>query len=124
MNSTASLTLKAITPEGVILEVDDLSAVNVPLVDGGEIGIRPSHAPLIAETEKGKVTYRRQNEKMMVDLHAGILDIDNNVVTILTAGKIAETPQEFTAEPETEFDRMMHTLVDHLHHEDELEREQ
>ncbi len=112
------LTLRVLTPEGIILEADQLSAVNVPLVDGGMIGIRPLHAPLIAETDQGEVIYRNQGEPKAIELHAGVLDIHQNVITILTAGEVTETPPEVAQAPETEYDRLMQTLIEHLYPEE------
>jgi F0F1-type ATP synthase epsilon subunit len=119
MTSKPSLTLKVLTPEGVILKADHLSAVNVPLVDGGTIGIRPSHAPLIAETVKGEVVYLNKENLNSIELHAGVLDIYKDVITILTAGKVAESMPEIAKEPEMEFDRLMQTLINHLFPEEE-----
>ncbi|MDY6867477.1 MAG: hypothetical protein SVT56_06170 [Chloroflexota bacterium] len=93
--------------------------MNVPLVDGGMIGIRPLHAPLIAETVQGEVAYRSQGERKAIELQAGVLDIYQDVITILTAGEIAETPPEVAEKPETEYDRLMQTLIDHLIPEEE-----
>ena len=57
MTSRKSLTLRILSPEGTILKVDEAASINVPLVDGGGIGIRPGHAALIAETVEGPVHY-------------------------------------------------------------------
>jgi F0F1-type ATP synthase epsilon subunit len=119
MTTKPSLTLQVLTPEGFVLEADQLSSVKVPLVDGGTIGIRPAHAPLIAETVQGEVTYRSQEESNAIELHAGVLDIDNDVVTILTAGEVTGTPSKIAEEPETEYERLMQTLIDHLYPEKE-----
>jgi F0F1-type ATP synthase epsilon subunit len=119
MISKSALTLKVLTPEGIILKADQLSSVNVPLADGGTIGIRPSHAPLIAETVQGEVIYRTEENSNSIELHAGVLDINKDVITILTAGALDETPQEIVTRTNREFNRLTQTLIDQLPPEEE-----
>jgi len=118
------LTLRVLTPEGAILEVGALEAVSVPVADGGTIGLRPGHAPLIAETSKGAVQYRSETEAGGIELHPGILDIRNNHVIILTAGEVLQTPDAIIKPAETDFDRLMHTLVRELNPEPDIEQDQ
>jgi len=115
MNTDSFLTLKILTPEGLILKADQLKSINIPLVDGGTIGIRPMHAPLIAETSQGKLFYRTEVDSSEIELHAGVLDIYQNMITILTAGKVAETEPEALEKTETEYNRLMQTLIDYLY---------
>jgi F-type H+-transporting ATPase subunit epsilon len=115
VNPNSLLELRVLTPEGAILESAHLTAVNVPLVDGGTIGIRPGHAPLIAETVKGPVTYRTSEGEEHIQLFAGVLDIRLNTVTILTAGEILDAQRVVAQASETEFNRLMQTLVKKLY---------
>ena len=124
MSSQTMLTLRVLTPEGAILEVGALEAVSVPVADGGTIGLRPGHAPLIAETSKGAVQYRSETEAGGIELHPGILDIRNNHVIILTAGEVLQTPDAIIKPAETDFDRLMHTLVRELNPEPDIEQDQ
>jgi len=110
--SQDSIDLRIITPEGSLLEAESLNTVNVPLADGFPIGIRPGHAPLIAETKKGEVFYRDSNLEQRIDLHAGVLEIRENVVIILTPGEASTIPNEITKSSETEYDRLMNTLAE------------
>jgi F0F1-type ATP synthase epsilon subunit len=119
VSPAAGLSLKILSPEGVILNAHELSGVNVPLVDGGSIGIKPGHAPLIAETIDGMVQYLIGIEERTIEVHAGVLDIKNNVVTILTAGKVTETPPEINRKTETGYDRLIQTLVENLYPEED-----
>jgi F0F1-type ATP synthase epsilon subunit len=121
VSSATSLTLRVLTPEGVILEVDALEAIRVPISADGTIGLRPGHAPLIAETSNGIVLYRSETEAGSIALHPGILDIRDNHVIILTAGEVLQTPDAIIKPAETGFDRLMHTLVRELNPESELE---
>ena len=109
------LTLRVLSPDGPLLEADRLLEVLVPLADGGPIGIRPRHASLIAETVSGPIRYQTETELFEVELLAGILSIRNNVVTILSAGEMAEveTAPESTSNP---YDK----LVEVLESEDEV----
>ena len=113
--STRALTLRVLTPEGIVFEKRNLQAVNIPLVYGGSIGIRPAHAPLIAETEQGEVTFQAHEQRETIDLYAGILDIYENVVTILTAGRVlTETSEEIVSGTQGEYDRLMQTLINRI----------
>ena len=114
MSPKPILQLRVVTPEGIILDAAELTTINVPLVDGGAIGVRPGHAPLIAETVKGVVRYRKINSEEEINLHSGVLEINNNVVTILTAGEIAVTVSEFAKPSDNEYDRLMQTLINTL----------
>ncbi len=93
--------------------------VVVPLADGGPIGIRPKHTPLIAETISGTIQYQTEEERFEVDLLAGILSIRDNVVTILSAGEsdVAEITIETSADP---FDRLAEVLQGELNTMEEI----
>ena len=95
------LTLRVLSPDGQALEAEHLLKVVVPLADGGSIGIRPKHAPLIAETVNGPIQYQNNVELFEIELLAGILSIRDNVVTILSAGEAEETNEiaESPADP-------------------------
>jgi F0F1-type ATP synthase epsilon subunit len=88
--SANELTLRILAPDGQVLEAERLKEVVVPLADGGTIGIRPQHAPLIAETVTGTVRIVREGETGEVQLIGGLLSIRDNIVTILTAGDTEE----------------------------------
>ena len=107
----SKLSLKVLSPEGAIIEIDNLTAVNVPLADGGSIGVREGHAPLIAETIRGTVRYRTEQNEDEVKLHAGVLDIRNNIVTIITTGEDKEISPEGEQPSTTPYDRLMQTLI-------------
>jgi F0F1-type ATP synthase epsilon subunit len=104
-----------ISPENIILDVKSLTGVNIPLVDGGPIGVKPGHHPLIAETSKGTVTYEDEAHRYTIDLHAGVLEIRNDMLTILTAGKVNEAPEDIITQTEVSYQRMMETLISNLY---------
>ena len=109
-----SLELKILTPEGSLIEADSLESINVPLADDFPIGIRTGHAPLIAETIKGKVIYRGSSQENQIELHAGVLEIRENMVVILTPGKVSSMPREINQPSVTEYERLMNTLAEKL----------
>jgi len=119
LKSTQRLSLRVLTPEGAILEREDLISISVPLVDGGSIGIRSGHAPLIGETMRGFVNFRTKIDQDKIELFPGVLEIRQNLVTILTSGIVSGLP-ELTEETETnEFDRLMATLARQLNLDNE-----
>jgi len=117
--SQTLLTLKIITPEGIIFEKDNLNSINVLLSDHSPIGIRPGHAPLIAETKQGFLRYRDEDLEDKLELYSGVLEIRNNQVTILTAGKVDKTIVQNEDSPISKFDRLMQTLIDQAYPEDD-----
>jgi|GEM_PF-1088716 len=114
MSTNKSLTLRVLTPEGIIFENPDLVAINVPLADGGTIGIRAAHAPLIAETVQGEVTFQTESLRDSVLLYAGVLDIRDNIVTILTVGEGTEPSDEAVETSQMTYDRIIQSLISHL----------
>jgi len=117
------LEIKVLTPDGILFEASELQAVNIRLSNGLLLGIRPGHAPLIAETMQGPVSIRNNSDADEITLYAGVLEIRNNTIIILTAGKVEKTPQEITATSELEFDRLMKTLLNQIIPETTIGRE-
>jgi F0F1-type ATP synthase epsilon subunit len=114
MTPGSELTLRIITPEGLLFETNQLREVVVPLSDGGPIGIRPRHASLIAETTSGEVRFQPRAGVESLNILAGILDIRDNIVTILTAGEVEESADSSSQAPEMAYDRLIQTLVEDL----------
>lgn len=121
MSRETLLSLEILTPEGTLLEADSLFSVNIPLADGSPIGIRPGHAPLIAETVQGSVRFRSDEGERQIELHAGVLDIRDNRVIILTHGKVSGTPLEIVDGSETEYDRLMGSLIEKINLNQDVE---
>jgi F0F1-type ATP synthase epsilon subunit len=118
MTMPSLLTLKILTPESVILDVSEIQAVTIPLGDGGSIGIRPGHAPLIAETHQGVVKYRNETEDMEIALFAGVLDIRDNIITILTAGEDNQQKKGAFYDSDKKYERLLQTLISQLTEEE------
>ena len=111
MSTSNLLRFKVITPEGIMREIDNLTAVNVPLVNDYLIGIRPGHAPLIAETKQGKIICRTRTSEVHLELHGGVLEVENNEVIIFSAGEVTNRTSIHTHPPTTTYDRLMRTLI-------------
>ncbi len=118
MTSFKPLSLRILSPEGPILEVDGATSINVPLVDGGGIGIRPGHAPLIAETAQGPVRYQTPDEESQIEVMPGILEISNNVVTILTVYQISENLIEPEPNQNNAFNQIIESISQELVNEE------
>jgi F0F1-type ATP synthase epsilon subunit len=76
------LGLRVITPIETIVKAEDVAWVRVTLADEGGLGIYPGHAPLLAETLAGALRYADAAGEHVVELSAGILSIQKDVVTV------------------------------------------
>ena len=124
MNPQPLLTLRILTPEQIVLDKNQVQAINIPMGDGGSIGIRPGHAPLIAETNQGVVKYRLENEEIQIALYAGVLDIRDNIVTILTAGEVDVNQQADFLVFDKKYERLLQTLIGQMDQEEAVSKEQ
>ncbi len=100
--------LIVLTPEETLLETGGVERIRLPLTDGGSMGIRPGHHPLLAETREGQVEYGEEEYSESVRLRAGILRVERNRVVIYTSGWAGE---EQTRQPSTP-DRLDEALRD------------
>jgi F0F1-type ATP synthase epsilon subunit len=89
---TDLLHLRVWTPGETLLDITDVRWMQAQLADGGGIGIRPGHAPLLAETVTAPLRYADQAGAHALDLEAGILQIERGRVTIFTSG-LAQAPE-------------------------------
>jgi F0F1-type ATP synthase epsilon subunit len=91
--------LVVLTPVKTLIEAAGVAWVQIQLADGGPIRIYPSHAPLLAETVDGQLRYADESGEHSLDLLAGILSINLEGVTVLTAGQVeAGSAVEWEAE--------------------------
>ena len=83
MVSTANLTLKVVSPEGTLLDMEATS-VQFPGEDG-LFGILPRHAAMTSLTESGMLSAKNAaGENMEMIIHDGFAQVIDNVVTVLT----------------------------------------
>lgn len=121
MSPREALRLRILTPEGLLLEAAQLREVIAPLADGGTIGIRPKHAPLIAETVDGPVRYLHADSSEEIALLAGVLQVRENLVSILTAGVLEADSFEEEQDLGLVFTRLIETLTGSMENEQDME---
>ena len=110
-----SLHLRVWTPDEVILDIEQVDWVNLELADGGGIGIRPGHAPLMAETLTAPVRFADESGEHLLFLEVGILQIERTRVTVLTSGLAnVEDTENQPEEEEIRFDRLTEALFTKL----------
>ena len=115
------LRLMVLTPAKTLLDVAEVAWVQVQLSDGGGIGIYPGHAPLLAETVTAPLRYADELGEHALDLEAGILQIEDDGVTIFTSGlaeisEVSETaqlisPKSSEVSDGARFDRLARALL-------------
>lgn len=106
-----SLHLRVWTPDEVILDIGQVNWANLELADGGSIGIRPGHAPLVAETLTAPMYFEDESGEHFLFLEAGILQIERNRVTVLTPGLAnVEDSKDQPDKEDIRFDRLARTL--------------
>jgi F0F1-type ATP synthase epsilon subunit len=121
LSADFTLALKILTPEGLLLEADQLTEVIVPLADGGTIGIRAKHAALIAETVDGPVRFLKPGSDNEIALLAGVLQIREDTVSILTAGSLEEESPPVSQDQTITYTRLVQTLIASLENEQTVE---
>ncbi len=86
--------LVVLTPDGILLEKTEVGRTRLRLADGGEIGIRPGHHPLVAETAAGTLRFGGQEYEEQVELQAGILEVDREGIVIFTRGWLDQQAEQ------------------------------
>lgn len=93
--SSSTLTLKVVSPEGVLVEAEATS-VQFPGEDG-LFGVLPRHAAMTSLTESGLLRARlADGQELEYLIHDGFAEVRDNVVTVLT--RSAEKPEEIDLE--------------------------
>ena len=85
-----SITLDIVTPERPIVH-EEVDEVQLPGV-GGALGIRPGHAPLLAQLAPGELWYRKGADRQFLSIDFGLAEVLPTRVTILAT--VAERPDE------------------------------
>ncbi len=81
--------LSVLTPGKTLLDVADVRQVRLKLADHAWLSIYPRHAPLLAETLAGPVTYTTEAGAETIALSESILQVANDAVTLFTGGELA-----------------------------------
>ncbi|MBN1265318.1 MAG: hypothetical protein JXA25_07480 [Anaerolineales bacterium] len=74
------------TAEQVLLDRDNITHIRLPVSDGGSIGVRQGHHPLIGELARGRVIFTEDENKEEMAIEPGLVQIEKNLVTIFTSG--------------------------------------
>ncbi len=77
-----TLTLRIITPERVVLE-QPVSRVVARAIDG-ELAILPNHEPLLTALTTDVVRYTLDKEEHSAAVMGGVMEVNNNEVTVLS----------------------------------------
>ena len=107
------LRLTVLTLAETLLDVEEVAWVRARLANGGGISVYPGHAPLLAETVTAPLRYANGSGEHVLDLEAGILQVDRDGVTIFTSGLVQTSEVSGTLEVPggTRFDRLARTLL-------------
>ena len=102
------LDVEIVTAEKTIFS-GQASLILVPGIEG-ELGILSSHAPIITELDPGEVLIRNKQEELSLVLSGGILEVFNDIVTILADA--AERTNEINIEKAKEAIQKAEEIVD------------
>ncbi|ADB19060.1 ATP synthase F1, epsilon subunit [Pirellula staleyi DSM 6068] len=78
-----------VTPEQTALD-QDAEFVALPLYDG-ELGVAPGHSPMIGRLGYGQLRIRTASGTTSMYLDGGFVQVNNNVVSILTSRAVPAT---------------------------------
>lgn len=78
----AQLILKVVTPEKEVLN-ESVDSVYLPTPEG-EIGILPHHASLMTKVIPGELRIKKSGKETFFATGEGFVQIQNNVITLLT----------------------------------------
>lgn len=82
MAAHKQLRLVLVTPEKTLLD-EPVSGLRFPLFDG-QIGVLPGRAPLVGRLGAGELMIERENESGSYFVDGGFVQINGEVVTLLT----------------------------------------
>src|SRR6476659_7186074 len=103
------LTLEIVTAERVVFQDDNVDMVVAPSVDG-QVGILPSHAPLLTVLQVGELRVIKGNDEQSIVIAGGFMEVLHNKVTVLADA--AERSEEIdTAAAEEARHRAEQTLA-------------
>jgi F-type H+-transporting ATPase subunit epsilon len=85
----AKLRFELVTPQRIVFADDDVDMVIAPGA-GGELGILPSHAPLLAALGIGELRVRKGTEEESFAVHGGYIEVlANRVIVMATVAERA-----------------------------------
>ncbi len=99
--------LRVITPEEIVYD-GPVDWVQVPLADG-MLGVWPTHAPLVAATERGELEFQAEGQVQRLPVGAGVLCIDGTHCVVMYGASAR------SAEPERDLEALAMRLEETLH---------
>lgn len=113
------LRFNVLTPGKALLDVANVGKVRLKLADHAWLSIYPRHAPLLAETLAGPVTYVTEAGAETIFISESILQVAENNVTLFTGGELAASMSMMAAgvsgaaedEDAAQFDRLARVLL-------------
>jgi F0F1-type ATP synthase epsilon subunit len=100
------------TAEKLVLDRDGLSHIRLPMADGGSIGIRKGHHRLIGEMARGKIIYHENDLEEEMAVGAGLVQVENDLVTVFASGSLDETEPENSTGKSLPLERLMASLLE------------
>lgn len=82
------LSLQIIAPDKELINEKGVNRISIRLIDGYLISIYPEHAPILAVTSNGPITYFQEDGKHETQILSGVVEVNNNVVSIYTEGEL------------------------------------
>jgi F-type H+-transporting ATPase subunit epsilon len=85
------LSFEIVTPEKIVLSESDVDFVGVDFFktdDSGQgsLGIMKDHAPMLVRLSTTPIRYKKENDTFYAVVAGGFLEVQNNKITILSAG--------------------------------------
>lgn len=80
--------LEIVTPEKLAFS-DEIDSVVVPGAEG-EMGILPSHAPIVSTLQPGELRYLKNGQEIALAIGTGIVEVSNDRVSVLTDMALGE----------------------------------
>jgi F-type H+-transporting ATPase subunit epsilon len=90
----ASLTLRVITPERIVLD-DVVDSVVIPAADG-LAGVLPRHAPMVAALASGDLKYVAAGREQHLFVSGGFAEVRDNTLRLIT--EASERPSDIDVE--------------------------
>ncbi len=83
-----AMRLEIVTPEKLAFS-DEIDSVVVPGAEG-EMGILPSHAPIVSTLQPGELRYLKNGQEIALAIGTGIVEVSNDRVSVLTDMALGE----------------------------------
>lgn len=111
-----TLRLVVKSPAGLLFEKSGLLSVQIDLLDG-KIGIRPGHAPLIAEVAAGEIAMEDGQNTTLTSVQPGIMVVQEDLINIYSPALNDSKEDVLEAGPssEEEFDQLLDAVMSTLH---------